>query len=373
MQITNAFYFALLTIAITASCAQVEPRNQLQEQDLIEEKLGKQVTKRHAPMIIKYIPMRPIYNRRPNVIYRRISSQNYRSPKPRYGITRTKYHSLKPSRKYIPKYGPSYYKHPPKMRYNYNKASSYKPAYGQQKRNPTYYVTPEPLGFGEPPTDYMVDYHFPKVTYAEPAVNSYRNPIKSATSDAYLTSHIFSDPIDLDDHDFAGEALKSWQAYHLDGLDLNYAASDKRPSFIRKPEYENPLDSDDDMNSYSDIYEYEKRHEMNNHKNNKKKSKPIDTTKVMDRPWNTKETNERNLPEDQVVVGGRYAEPPARYVPKFHFNSPMTSDDEDFAPAEETVDPDVASSAKISSYVNYKNSNVAFSPQNLNDAFSIVD
>ncbi|CAG4954851.1 unnamed protein product [Parnassius apollo] len=361
-------------IAVTASCAQVEPRNQLQNQDLSEEKLGKQVTKRHASVIIKYIPVQPIFKHRPNVSYRRISNQKYRRPKPRYGITRTNYHSTKPSRKYLPKYGPpSYYKRPPKMRYGYKKTPSYKPVYAPSKRNPTYYVTPEPLGFGEPPTDYMLDYHFPKVTYGEPPVNSYRNPIKSATSDAYLTSHIFSDPIDLDNQDFEGQALKSWQSYHLNYLDLNYAASDKRPSFIRKPEYENPSDSDDDMNSYSDIFEYEKRREMNTHKKNKKLSKPIDTTKVMDRPWKTKKTNEKNLPEEQVVVGGRYAEPPARYVPKFHPNDPMASDDEDFAPPEGAVDPDVVSSATISPYVNYRNSNVAFSPQNLNDAFSIVD
>lgn len=309
-----------------------------------------------------HFPVQNWAKHHPKFIYSRISKQRYRSPRPRYGVTRTRY-SVKPSRKIMrryrnsvnTKYGePGHYKRPPKFRYPHQKGPRYQSKYEVSKRSPYRYNTREPTGFAEPPID-LLDYHFPKTAYGEPSVHAglaeSKDPVKHP--------HILSDPIDVDqvDYEEVEHAQKGWPASD----DSKYAPSyvPFPPAFSKpRPAYESHFQPDG--KSLFDFFNYDKPLKTDNRKRKKKTTKAKAATPA---PRSTE------LPEPQVVVGGRYAEPPARYFSQYDHGK----FDGDFAPAEEAMDPDIAASATVSPYVNYKHGNVAFSPQNLNDAFSIVE
>lgn len=355
----------------------------------------KRITKRDAAIFIDSYPIEPIFKHRPHVIYRRISSPRYKSPKPKYGPPRTKYRSTKPSRapqkkykKHNPhKYGPpKYKKRPPKPRYGPPKPANHKPVYGPPKKKPHYsYYPPEPAGFGEPPPDYLTDYQSPKSNYGEPPVDSYGAPLKHASNDLYPPLKNYPETTaSYDNQDYGfGNEYKYWQGYQNDQqLDNNFAYSKKRPTYV-KPEPEEVFDTisspdeDFNLNSYSDVYKYREKLRDPEFDPYERQRKPVyrESPKKLKKQWKvarvTPEPDDDD-DDDQVVVGGKYAEPPARYVPKFQPSAPMYTGDEDFTP-KGFGDSEVAASATISPYVNYKNGNIAFSPQNLNDAFSIVD
>lgn len=216
-----------------------------------------------------------------------------------------------------------------------------------------------------------LDEYPPNQGYAEPPVDSYGAPLKQNLHDlTYPTAPAFPDSTSHFDHDTFSSTLQSWKSY-LQDQDINnqYAFSNKIPAFI-KPDsdvFVTPVPEDTEeelgLNSYSDIYNY--RQLMKD----KIKKKPYQNVKIIRKPW---KGNKKQV-DDEIIVGGQYAEPPARYVPKFQPSAPMSSDEDDFAPLGNLSDPELVASATNSPYVNYKNSNMAFSPQNLNDAFSIVD
>lgn len=413
---------------MTATCIDAEDRRH----ELGERKVDRRLSRRDATVLIDSMPVEKAFHK-PKVIYRRISKQRY-GPKPKYGPPRSKYGHLKPSRKPAkkyrgkvsnPKYGPpSHKKRTLKPRYGTPKRPMMKPAYGPPKKKPStsflansYY--PEPMGFGEPPSfhdhrspkpdydDFQKDFqkpgfddyqkpefsdfqklsindfqkqnfdgfqkagfddYPPKQGYGEPPVDSYGAPIKPNLHDlTYPTAQSFPDSSSHFDHDIFSSTLQSWNSYQQDqNIDSKYAFSMKNPAF-KKPENDVfvtpvPANTEEELglNSYSDIYNYRQM-------KSKIKKKPYQSMKIIRKPWK----GNQNIMNDEIIVGGKYAEPPARHVPKFQSSAPIFADDDDFAPPGDFSDPEVVASATNSPYVNYKNSNMAFSPQNLNDAFSI--
>lgn len=274
----------------------------------------------------------------------------------------------------------------------YRPSRKIKPHHGPpKKRNPyvSAYSHHENTGFGEPP-NFVDDYKPIKTTaefddfhkstddptsiqgYGEPPVDSYGAPIQLQLHDLISpTSHNIPNLAEINDKYNKNFALnlKTWRNYQQEN-DKRMAFSKKKPAFVElNPDanvYVTPLPKDEHaelhLNSYSDIYSYR------NYKENNNKKYFRNNVKIMNRPWKGKL---RNTFENEAIVGGQYAEPPARYVP----TSPnaIASNVHYEVVAAENEDPDVVSSATNSPYVNYKHSNVAFSPQNLNDAFSIVD
>ncbi|XP_013147530.1 PREDICTED: uncharacterized protein LOC106110309 [Papilio polytes] len=177
-----------------------------------------------------------------------------------------------------------------------------------------------------------------------------------------------SDPIDLDEPDYLDHKSKIIDTIYLNDFDENFGMPEKSHPKVRSPDYQVPLSIDDDENIFSDVYNSEKTLKMDVF-NKRKKQKRAERFRGRSKP--VKASLIRDEADDDVIVGGRYAEPPGRYYANYNSRGMMV-DDDNFAPPG-AVDPDVASSATMSPYVNYKHSNLAFSPQNLNDAFSIVD
>ncbi|XP_023934514.1 adhesive plaque matrix protein-like [Bicyclus anynana] len=379
MQLTDVFCYVLLMITTISMYVDAENEN-----GLSENKTEKRISKREAAIYIDTFPVEPMYQQRPRVIYRRISKQRYHSPKPKYGPPPTKYRSSKPwkpSKKYRrttkPKYGPPSYKRYPKPKYGPPKTKTHKVVYGPPKKVPlNSFYPPEPISFGEPPTG-NEEYQTPNQSFGEPPTDSYGEPIK----DLYIPEDFpqatnFPDTF-VNFNDFnTNFNYKSWQNYQSDqnhNIDSNVAYSKKRPMYVKPDPSFVAQDEDFDLTpAYSHRYKqrevftdleplpFEKKISLRN-VNKRIKIKPHRPPKL----------NDPESEAEEVLVGGRNAEPPERYVPKLTISK--YSDDNDFMPLKGYIDPDIALSATMSPYVNYKNTNMAFSPQNLNDAFSIVD
>ncbi|KAJ0172369.1 hypothetical protein K1T71_012342 [Dendrolimus kikuchii] len=374
MQFTDLFCYAVLTLTVTSSCVYSE-----EQKPELETQSGKRIAKRDAAVLIDGYPIEPMYLR-PKVIYQRISKQRYGPPsKTRYGSTRPKYGasriSRKPTKKYRGKkpYGPSgYKKRTIKPRESYPKWQ--KPLHGAINKIPHYsYYPPKHVesSFGEPPSDYDLQHLKPKYVIAP--IDSYGEPIKTTVSDLVTTTNSFVETTpQYDNPDANAFDQELWQNFEKDkGLDSSFALSKKIPSFLKTDSdmfiTPAPDFSEDNLKSYSDIYTYRQNGKEIVGKSNKKKLQYIpDNSKSLNRPWRAQRKPERDE-VDEAVVGGQYAEPPARYFEKYQ---PMFSEDNDFNPPRVYRDMRIMT-ARRSPYVNYKNSNMAFSPQNLNDAFSI--
>ncbi|XP_049884505.1 uncharacterized protein LOC126379734 [Pectinophora gossypiella] len=370
---------------------------------------------------LRYRAPRPKY-RLTRQKYVPVKVKSTKSPAKKYKVKKVK-----------PKFGPNNKKRSPKPRFarpNNNKYSKNKPRYENSHQSPHiaknlppkhfHNTAQQPAGFGEPPSDFRPHNMF-NLNHAEPPVDSYGAPLKASIQDPYpmvadlteFDSHdnvnskrntginlgnwrdvpqsdsIFSfshhyktfvkpgtngkpPPRDIMDslHHFNGheQDFSSWQNKHIDSkvtyLDQN----------LLKPEvsvFDYDLEnSDHNLNSYSDVYRYTDLNSKPHYIQQTKKKPEFlgDIHKLINKPWRHPPVNNN---DDQILVGGQYAEPPGKYVAKFQPSAPMYQDDDDsFSPGSYLI-PDF--STTISPYVNYKNSNMAFSPQNLNDAFSIVD
>ena len=246
----------------------------------------------------------------------------------------------------------------------------YKSLYSSPKQKPVSYYSHEPAGFGEPPVDETVDYPSKK-QFGEPPHDSYGSAISADVIDPYIPDH-FSPPSYSDTSSFDNldtnfdQDFRPWHKFHEQSYDNSVSYSQKRPEYVRPEPFD--VHDDFDLNPYS----YNQKHsEAVDEEPIERKRRPYYLSETVKfKPRRRKPTPE---PDDEVLVGGRYAEPPARFVPKYQQTVSLDSEDDDFVPLKGFVDPDIAISATISPYVNYKHSNVAFSPQNLNDAFSIVD
>ncbi|XP_014354878.2 uncharacterized protein LOC106707939 [Papilio machaon] len=194
------------------------------------------------------------------------------------------------------------------------------------------------------------------------------NRVKTVPKVPSPSQQKLSNPIDLDETDYLDHKSKITDTIYLNDFDDNFKTPEKSRPKVRSPDYQVSLDIDDDENVFSDVYNSEKTLKMDMF-NKRKKQKRAERFRGRSKP--VKSSLIRDEAEDDVIVGGRYAEPPGRYYANYNSRREMT-DGENFAPPG-AVDPDVASSATMSPYINYKHSNLAFSPQNLNDAFSIVE
>ncbi|XP_041983119.1 adhesive plaque matrix protein-like [Aricia agestis] len=326
----------------------------------IEERKDRRIVKRDAAVIIDHIPVQQVYRSDTPVIYRRITRRRY-TPKPKYGPPKSKYRSVKPRKPYKKtkkpsiKYGPpSRKKRPTKPRYGPPKVNR-KPIYGPPKK-PSYSYEPDsywnyedapnyeqsyekPSSFGEPPVEYGAPYASPS--------NIYTQKYKQHNYDG--TNYNGDDNFGVEDES------ESYNNYSPES-DYNFAHTKEKPVYV-KPEYIDDYATEDIDPDLLRIIKSTTKPE---------KRKPY---KKQRKPWRPTTTTPSPEEDDEVIVGGQYAEPPGRYVPKFA--SDPNFDDSDFSPMHFYMNPDRVST--MSSYVNYKNSNMAFSPQNLNDAFSIVE
>ncbi|KAL4717122.1 hypothetical protein ACJJTC_017009 [Scirpophaga incertulas] len=332
--------------------------------------------------------METIYNIKPDVIYRRGSLQKYGPSQLKYSSLRTKFGPSVNYRKLAKKYRKPIFKRNslrskqrlPKPRYAPPKKTS-RHTYGAPKKTnnliPSYY-SPEPAGFAEPPMGY--DHHPIMQNYGEPPVDSYGAPLKIPNDDYPTSPALIDSPSPTDHGDYQSlQEYQSWNSYHQDlPLDSTYSYSKKKPSFKKPDEQVNQDEDNSHENTYSDLYGPYKSKELY-YARNRKKPQDLEFAEI-NKKKNSYYKYSKSRPEkvynepDEILVGGQYAEPPARYVPKFLPSAPMFTGDGDFNPPKRFIAPEVAAtSATISPYVNYKNGNIAFSPQNLNDAFSIVD
>lgn len=346
--------------------------------------------KREASVLIDSFPMEPIFTRKPKVIVRRVSQHRYRKPKPKYRShknIRTPF-TRKPTKKFYSsnKYGRTSSSKrakspkPKPSRYRGGKPSKYNPRFSLPKHNnqansPNFHNYPE-MSFAEPPTPYTLETIPQKPTYGEPPVDSYGAPLKPTDADNTQQFPSYATHFENEENDF-GLEHHSWisNQYNPDNI---FAYSKQQSSYI-KPDLENlaPMAIDYEQDTNHGYPYVAQQNQYNEHKpfwiKNRKKKKVQNydpSLRLLNEPWKSKK-NIGDFGVDEILVGGRYAEPPARYVQKFQSN-PMFSSDGELLPANGYVDSEVES-ATISPYVNYKNSNMAFSPQNLNDAFSIVD
>lgn len=318
-------------------------------------------------------------------------------------------------------------------RYGSPKRGTMRPVYGPPKSNrPSY----DGIGFGEPPLNYHLNKHHPSrpskfkrtkkpessngippkphhidfsspatisdnfpikeqdnmwrdltqeqyesassIGYGEPPVDSYGAPIKSNLHDLTFStpqSSFLESTSHLDEDQNFGPESRPWNNFKNEP-DNHFAYSMKRPIF-KKPEKEADIfvtpvpekeNQEINLNSYSDIYNYREEEKAKQDKE-KRKTYFQKNIKMINHHWLGPKAKDES--KEEIIVGGQYAEPPARYVSNFE-STPILSDDNNFyAFINSDVNNDMA--VPISSYVNYKNSNMAFSPQNLNDVFSIID
>lgn len=380
----------MFQMSITVSCVQAEEKHHV----LSKQKDEKKLNKREA-ILIDSFPIESSIVQTPKVVYRRMSRHRYVKSKPKRGAPRPKYGPPKVSRRPVKKYrgkpvklkyGPpsSSKLRPPKSHYGPSKPShgKRKPVYGPPKK-PHYqssYVPQEPAGFGEPPMEYN-DYQ-PIKTYGEPPLDSYGAPLKhNSGNNGYSANQgysydqpaatSFNKGQDYYGHNYQEGGYQQWQKDQgFSQNDNNFAHSHKyvnkaKPfdETVFRDEPSEDYNNDEQTGSFSEFYKPNYMKEL--------KKKPqifSEHGNYVNRP--------KKIPkiphQDEVVVGGQYAEPPARYVPKFQPSAPMYSGDDSFTAPKGFADSETAGSS-VSSYVNYKNSNIAFSPQNLNDAFSIID
>ncbi|KAF9813729.1 hypothetical protein SFRURICE_007884 [Spodoptera frugiperda] len=381
-------------ITVTACIAVEETDNEIEE----KEEGKRIISKREATLILEDYPMDRIFQK-PKVIYRRISKQRYGPPKSMYGPPKPKYRppqvSRKPAKKIrkggpkatAPRYGTprSTSKHianingkrASKNKGNYSKGKarpSNKPGFGHIVKLPHYsFFAVEKPSFGEPPVAHVNDYQEPKQSYGEPPVDSYGAPLKSSTNDIYSTPQSFQET--SQPYGVRGFNRHEYQwTKHTQSPDSNYAFSKKKPAYSDNQIYVTP--SPKDFNEEAMNLDVADKQVMQDSKFFFRKKRPFyfADSKVLNKPW---KSNKQDDFEDEIIVGGQYAEPPGRYMPKVPPHSPMYDDNEEdedsFTGQHGYVDIDMALSANNSPYSNYKHSNMAFSPQNLNDAFSIVD
>lgn len=332
----------------------------------------KSIAKREV-IVMDNIPYESSIKHGPKIIYRRMTRQRgYVRPKPKPGLPRPrygpslnakkplkKYRSRKPTMKKISPQGP-YKTHKRQRKPPYKKPPVYPP-------NPSYMLQ-EPAGFGEPPSDFMNDYQRQK-GYAEPPTDSYGAPLKfnSNPINSFASDPEFLSPQEGPNHNsYNYRPNQNWNDQGYSNNDNSYSPSQKHLSkakpfetFLSEPSaIEDQLDQE--MKFYSEMYNQKLRYEL------EKKKKFLNDFRAM-----TKKPV-KAIQKSPLVVGGQYAEPPARYMPKFKETTESFAGDDAFLGAKGLSDSDVAGSS-ASSYVNYKNSNMAFSPQNLNDAFSVID
>lgn len=367
-------------MTITATCVAGDEAKRKEEGKIIEKR-----TKRESAVLIDSFPT-STYKSKPDIIYQRVPKakfwkSKYGTTKPRFGPPKSKYGPPKP------KYGPpkqnSYINRQPVKKYRRKPIKStkyskkklaitkfgpvkkpYGPPIPKKPKRPyqeSFYAPEpvhfrEPAGFGEPPKDLVGEYvQPPQQNYGEPPVDSYGVPLKAVN---FPTTEQFKG----DSYDNIDQQYQSYQSYQKDlNVDNVNSYTKNRPVYTKPdPELEEYRQKNHGFNldSYADVY----RNTFFNPDIGKQKSKyhfPHSIQK--NKPWKTHLKPEA---EDHIVVGGQYAEPPGRLV-RHSLTGPVYEDDNAYA------DTEVVSSAAISPYVNYKHSNMAFSPQNLNDAFSL--
>ncbi|CAG9793575.1 unnamed protein product [Diatraea saccharalis] len=380
----NETYY-LLQIIVTPALIKGEEGRQKQD---VTKREAKKINKREASLIIDNFPVETVYSQYPKVIFRRVSRQKYGPPKTKYESYRPKYgppspKTRKPAKKYRKHFN---YKHrqsskhrSPKPRYGPPKRPSKKPVYGPPKKAPPPYNT-EPAGFAEPPVDAEPYYQPQNQNYAEPPVDSYGAPLKT-TNEPYPAAPNYEAQNHYEHSDFSNLAqeYRPWQDFQQEpNVDNTFAYSKKRPIFIKPDElFDAEVNQEDDNIDHTNIYSlqtYKEPEYLNNRK--KKPHYFIDSNKKVNKYWKSPRLRPEKIKVDEddndeeMLVGGQYAEPPARYVPKFLPSAPMFTGTDEFAPAKIFDYHTPTTSATISPYVNYINSNMAFSPQNLNDAFS---
>lgn len=341
--------------------------------------------------------------KKPKVIYRRISKQRYRAPKPKYGPPKPKYGVAKKQtakksykkhkvKSVNPKFSPLPTKRPrlPKPRHPRPTAARPNSKYSIPKhvsQHQGYFA--DATGFGEPPQVQMApkEFEFKKPLqslYAEPPVDSYGAPSKITASESSNPDEEYIDATVAysNNHEHIAGVLHSnvgtsnyhrWQDFPSN--QDNYAFSNKQQGVLMGSKLLNDDDADvyEDLgiNSYSEIFKYNPDIPARIYDSHKLASNELiqNNQKYLNKPWKVSSIN--NEGRDQIIVGGQYAEPPGRFVPKESPNHSVYFDEDQMFSG--FVKPETASSATMSSYVNYKHSNMAFSPQNLNDAFGIIE
>lgn len=333
---------------------------------------------------------------KPRLIYRKISKVRFQPPKSKYGSSKSRYgpprpkykphkSSRKPGKKSrtgkpktsSPRYGPPEGRNRhgayPNKKHNKNNAHKFRPNFGRPGfghvvKMPHYsFFVPDKASFGEPPVP--KDQRSQK-GYGEPPVDSYGAPVKPGIVDVvFPTPNTFQNFQDTShQNDFLDHNEQDQQKNHnyIDaGSDTSFSFTKKEPAFSNYVT-SNPIDAHEFLNP------------ADRPKSTKfffRKLKPYyyADAKLFNKKW---KLNKPEVSDDEIIVGGQYAEPPARAVPRSRQYLPMYGEDydEEYLPAfQGYVDIDGPQSASHSPYSNYKNSNMAFSPQNLNDAFSIID
>lgn len=287
-----------------------------------------------------------------------------------------------------PKFNPSPSKHPhiKKPRRPRPTVPSPKSKYSikQQAPQPPGYFSEVPE-FGEPPQIQMAlnEFEFkktPQSLYAEPPEDSYGTPLKTTVGETYapnIDEHMDATVpySNIYEHSGSMPKYRRWHDFPTNH-DNNYAYSNEQKIALMGPKF---VDDDDDedisINSYSDIFRYSPNKPGSSYDNHKIASNEFiqNSQKYLNKPWKVPSSDKaKKNTEDHyhMIVGGQYAEPPGRFVPGSNADPSIYFDG--FRIFSGFVKPDPAS-ATMSSYVNYKHSNMAFSPQNLNDAFGIVE
>lgn len=375
---SNNLPFPNLQMTLTATCIRADD---LQTENLGQEdrNKGRKISKRQASLIIDSYPSDSGFEPKSKVIYRRVSRYPppYRTTRPRHGPPkRTKTvksrrplkqkRSKYPPSRYNYKYGPpkSQKKRPPKSKSRPRKPGYVKPVYSASKNRlpkpSAPYRPPEPTGFAEPPSEYINHnpQNFNRPIFSDPPVDSYGAPLTGPTANDYYNQGY---PMDNDEqsHVHNQDEFRTWNN-DQHNAEPQFAFTKKRPAFVAPETIDDdartpPLEYHDiNINNFADTYKHEK-------------NRPLRVQKHYNRHWIAQKPH-----KDHVIVGGQYAEPPGRYVPKYHDEHHSIEEETHFGPMHE-FDAETSASGTISSYVNYKNSNMAFSPQNLNDAFSIVN
>ncbi|XP_063379467.1 uncharacterized protein LOC134666241 [Cydia fagiglandana] len=373
MQLSDVLCFIFLTITVAVTCVGAENT----KQELVGKKTGRRA-KREAIIITGYPPNNF-----------KTSTANQRATKLRYWHKKPKRGSLNPI------YGPppsapnrltiKKYKHK-QLRSKYNKFNnkrnakprypSSKPYYGRPPQRPPIlrpqpYFPQEPVGFGEPPKELTQEYvQPPKQSYGEPPVDSYGNPLTNNFPRGLSTNENPNNNF----ADFDLQQFKSLQSYNQDAnIDNNNAYSKHYPVYAKPDIEENDhvepqpqKYSEFKFDSYADVYN---QHPIKEYQPTKQNGKYFDSHSVKKyKPLKGKPIAKEYDNHDHVIVGGQYAEPPGRLVPNYPQEAPHYEGDE--TAQDSYIESTLMSSTSISPYINYKHSNMAFSPQNLNDAFS---
>lgn len=388
---------------MTATCVLADKQtNEIKD---IDRKTKKHLSKRDSVVIVDTYPLEFTDVKKPKVIYRRISKQKYRAPKPKYGPPKPKYSVTKKQtvkkaykkhkvKKVNSKFGLAPHKRTrlPKPRHPRPTPPRPNSKYSIPKhinQHQAYFA--DTTGFGEPPLVQMApkEFEFKKPSqslYAEPPVDSYGSPLKVTPSESSNPDEEYIDATVSysNNHEHSGGMLNDvngglpkyhrWQDFPAN-QDNSYAHSNKHHSALLVSKLLNDEESDlyEDLgiNSYSDIFKYNPNNPASIYDNHKIANNELiqNSQKYLNKPW--KVSGVSNEDHDQIIVGGQYAEPPGRFVPKDNPNPSIYFDEDQIFSG--FVKPETASSATMSSYVNYKHSNMAFSPQNLNDAFGIIE